>query len=32
MPREHSDAVAIFDMLQAAEGALRHVSDKSRED
>ena len=32
MPRESSDAAAIFDMLQAAEAALRHVSGKSRED
>jgi hypothetical protein len=32
MPRERSDASALFDMLQAAEGALRHVADKTRED
>lgn len=30
MPRERSDAAALFDMLHAAEGALRHVAGKSR--
>ncbi len=32
MPRERSDAAALFDMLEAAEAARRHVAGKSRED
>jgi uncharacterized protein with HEPN domain len=32
MPRERSDAAALFDMLQAAETVLRYVAGKSRED
>ena len=32
MPRERSAAVAIHDMLQAAETALRYTTGKSRED
>jgi uncharacterized protein with HEPN domain len=32
MPREQSDPAALLDMLQAAEGALRHIHGKTRED
>jgi hypothetical protein len=32
MPPERSDDAAVFDMLQAAEGALRHTAGKTRED
>ena len=32
MPRERSDAAALFDMLRAAEALQRHVAGKSRDD
>lgn len=32
MPRERTDAAALFDMLQAAETVLRYVAGKTRED
>jgi uncharacterized protein with HEPN domain len=32
MPRETSDAAAIFDMLKAAQATLRHVAGKTRDD
>ena len=32
MPRERSDDASLFDMLQAAEGVLRHTAGKTRED
>jgi uncharacterized protein with HEPN domain len=32
MPRERSEAAALFDMLKAAQAILRHTSGKSRDD
>ena len=32
MRRERSEAASLYDMLQAAEATLRHVSGKSRDD
>jgi uncharacterized protein with HEPN domain len=32
MPHEGSDAAALFDMLQAAQGVLRHTVGKTRQD
>jgi uncharacterized protein with HEPN domain len=32
MPHERSDDAALFDMFQAAEGVLRHVTGKTRDD
>jgi uncharacterized protein with HEPN domain len=31
MPHKRSDAAAVFDMLAAAEGAMRHIAGKSRQ-
>jgi uncharacterized protein with HEPN domain len=32
MPHERSDDAAVFDMLQAAQGVLRHTKGKARDD
>jgi uncharacterized protein with HEPN domain len=32
MPRDRSDDAALFDMLQAAQGVLRHATGKTRDD
>ncbi len=32
MPRDRSDDAAVFDMLRAAQGVLRHTAGKARDD